>query len=417
MGTFHLYGNYNCFSYGVARGREQNEFSVEDLQSWDLLGEFRVLLEECGAGKGAKCEPKGGPKRLLEEEDYLCGFLFAQFNPVIDSMRALCASSHFRRVQEEVCSRPISLGSFSEAQSVFGYERLEKVFEELVSQKLKREAAGGNKTQRDRARGVLRVVDSSVFRAVPRMEWAEWRHQYTKTQRAVRLHLKFNLFDQEPAEVSITEGKKCERKALNAMVRKGEFYVGDRYYGRDYRFLEKLDQAGCGYIMRLYENTHMKVEETLVLDEEDKAAGVVSDQIVRLGSRERWHLGPVRVIRIEKSTLQEPVMIVTNRLEAGVFSAALAAEIYRQRWSIELFFRWLKCILKKPGPYHWMAQSAQGVAIQLYCGLIAALLLSRRLGKLPSKRTMEMLHFHALGYLSTSELKGFLPSLSSQKTA
>jgi hypothetical protein len=393
----------------VAAKKHRKQPSPQELQSWDLLGEFRSLLEEVPSATLAQSPSrKGGAKRLLEEEDYLCAFLFAQFNPVIDSMRGLCACSQFERVQEEVCSRPMSLGSFSEAQSVFGYERLEGVFEKLVEAKLKQVATGSDKTSRDKALRLLRLVDSTVIRAVPRMEWAQWRHQH-KTQRAVRLHLKFNLVDQEPAGAVVSDGRKCERKALGDMLREGEFYVGDRYYGRDYKFLEEMTQAGCGYIMRLYEQAHMSVEQSLPLEEEDKAAGVVSDEIVQLGARACWQHGLVRVIRIEKPSLKEPVLIVTNHLEGETLSAALAAEIYRQRWSIELFFRWLKCVLKKSTPWHWMAESANGAAIQLYCALIAALLLARRLGKLPNKRVIEALRFHAMGMASTEELERFLP--------
>jgi IS4 transposase len=51
-----------------------------------------------------------------------------------------------------------------------------------------------------------------------------------------------------------------------------------------------------------------------------------------------------------------------------------SCEIYKLRWTIELFFRWLKCLLPCR---HWLAESRNGVAIQVYCALIAALLLSR----------------------------------------
>lgn len=383
------------------------KISVEQLQSWALLGEFRAALKKV-APSPALARPKGGPKRLLSEEDYLSALLFAQFNPVIDSMRGLCACSELERVQHEVCSHGISLGSFSEAQSVFGYGRLEQVFEALVKDNLQHGASDGSgKGGIAKAPAILHLVDSSVFRAVPRMCWAQWRHQNT-TQRAVRLHLKFNLFDEQPSEVSVTEGRACERKVLAGMVSPGEFYVGDRYYGRDYKWLKALDEAGCGYIIRLCENASVTLIEDLPLAEEDKAAGVVSDQIVRLGARECWHSAPVRVVRIEKPELDEPVIIVTNQLERESFSAALIAEIYHQRWAIELFFRWFKCVLGRAKQWHWFAESIEGVTIQIYAALIAALLLSRRLGKLPNKRCMEMLRFHSMGMASNEELEAYL---------
>lgn len=374
------------------------EITEDQLQSWKLLGEFRKVL-----GKVAPTElrrPAGGPGRGLTEDDYLSSFLFAQFNPVIDSMRGLCGCSDLKRVQEEVCGRHLSLGSFSEAQGVFGSARLKEVFAELL-----KKSPGAIAPPPGTARtSCLKLIDSSVMMALPRMGWAEWRHQ-NKTQCAVRLHLKFNLLRGEPGEVSVTPARTCERIALKEMVRPGEFYVGDRNYGRDYKFLKHLEEEGCGYLMRLCENAAQTLIEELPLTAKDRAAGVVSDRIVRLGARGCWHHGPVRVIRIEKDELDEPLILVTNRLDPETHSAALLAEIYQCRWEIELFFRWFKCVLGRSDQWHWFAESQEGVAIQVYSALIAALLLARHLGKLPSKRVMEALQFHSMGLASEEELE------------
>ena len=383
------------------------DISVDQLSSWALLDDFRTVLNKVDP-QPLRVRPKGGPERLLHDEDYLCALLFAQFNPVLDSARGLCASSHLPKVQQQVCSRPISLSSFSDAQSAFGCARIEKVFETVVRENLQLTASGalGDKAVRQMAKRIS-LIDSTVFRALRRMEWAQWRTQ-GKNQSALRLHLMFNLFDQQPARARLTAARVCERKAFADMVEEGGFYVGDRNYGRDYQLLGKLDEAKCGYIIRLCENANITLIEELEIDAEDRAAGVTSDRIVRLGARERWHHGPVRVTTIEKPELDEPVIVVSNQLKRELFPAALIALIYWQRWEIELFFRWLKCVLGRPGQCHWFAESPQGVAIQVYVSLIAALLLARRLGKLPNKRCMEMLRWHALGVASDDDLESFL---------
>ena len=260
----------------------------------------------------------------------------------------------------------------------------------------------------------LKLIDSSVFTALPRMDWAEWRHQGT-TQRAVRLHLKFNVLRGEPGEVSITPGRTCERAAFKKMVKPGEFYTGDRNYSRSYGLLKYLDEQNCGYLVRLLERAVLTTVEELPLTEEDRAAGVVSDQLVRLGSEKSECLNLVRVLRIEKEELDEPVILVTNRLDPATHSAALLAEIYRGRWEIELFFRWFKCILGRADQWHWFAESPDGVAIQIYSALIAALLLARHAGKLPAKRQMEAIRFHAMGWLSDSELEQVLAGALARK--
>jgi IS4 transposase len=142
---------------------------------------------------------------------------------------------------------------------------------------------------------------------------------------------------------------------------------------------------------------------------------VVGDQIVRLGSKGRWHHGPVRVVRIEKEELDGPIILVTNRIDPETHSAALLAEIYHGRWEIELFFRWFKCVLGRADQWHWFAESPEGVAIQIYCALIAALLLARRSGKLPTKRQMEAIRFHAMGMVSDEELERVLAGAGAKK--
>ena len=73
-------------------------------------------------------------------------------------------------------------------------------------------------------------------------------------------------------------------------------------------------------------------------------------------------------------------MLVSNKAREEL-SAQLLALIYRRRWRVELFFKWLKCIL---GCRHWLAESQRGVALQVYCALIAALLLLRSSGRRPA---------------------------------
>jgi hypothetical protein len=93
------------------------------------------------------------------------------------------------------------------------------------------------------------------------------------------------------------------------------------------------------------------------------------------------------------------------------------AEIYRGRWEIELFFRWLKCVSGRPAQWHWLAQSPEGVGIQLYTALIAALLLCRRMGKLPGKRVMEVPRWHQSGMIDTATLTRALATHGVKKPA
>ena len=100
----------------------------------------------------------------------------------------------------------------------------------------------------------------------------------------------------------------------------------------------------------------------------------------------------------------EPVVLVlvTDRLD---LDADLVALGYRYRWSVELYFRWFKCIL---GCRHLLLTSPDGVALQVYAALIASLLIRLWIGCKPNKATYEMLCHYFSGWASEAELNTYL---------
>ena len=239
-----------------SKAKESKRFSEQELSRWKLIKDFQERLEKAAARSGAQGETQD-PRRRLQHDDYLSLLLFGLFNPVVSSMRGLCAASHLERVQEEICSRPVSLGSFSEAQSVFEPDLLREVMEELIAQS---SSAWGD-PRLSRYQDCLSVIDSTLWHVVPRMGWAQWRHQ-DQQQRALRLHLKFKVLSQKPAVGVVTEGKRCERAVFRKhLLKSGEFYVADRYYAEDYSLLATLDEKECGFVMRLRESAKIHQEE------------------------------------------------------------------------------------------------------------------------------------------------------------
>jgi IS4 transposase len=89
-------------------------------------------------------------------------------------------------------------------------------------------------------------------------------------------------------------------------------------------------------------------------------------------------------------------------------SAEIISLIYRYRWQIELFFRWFKCIL---GCTHLLSHSANGVSLQVYCALIASMLITLWTGRKPTKRTFEMLCYHFMGWADDEELFNHIEKL------
>ena len=368
-------------------GRAKDKIDEKKLKSWKLLDDFRSRLAKIRTKLPSPPKKRpGGPERLLLEEDYFSLMLFGMLNPVLDTMRGLCAASHLKRVQEEVCSRKVSLGSFSEAQGVFDPELLKEVFLDLV---------GENQTSWGDARlshlaDKLKLVDGTLLPALPRMHWALWLNDQN---RAAKLHLKFSVLRQGACDALITAGNSCERKALRQFVKKGEIIVADRYYGLEYGFFGELKQIGASHVIRIRNNPRMEVVEEIALTEEDRTAGVTWQGKVKLG--DQWQGEPIRVVRVEVDGKQ--LLLATDL----TIEAELIALIYRYRWQIELFFKWLKSIL---GCRHLMAESPQGVAIQIYSALIAALMLQALTGKRPGKRAMELIQMYLMGYADLEEI-------------
>jgi len=379
--------------------RAKRQISEEQLSRWRLIEEFeRRLKKAAAAGK----EPRTftDPRRKLGQKDYLSLLLFGLFNPVVDSMRGLCAASRLRRVREEICSSRVSLGSFSEAQAVVDPVLLQRVFAELAAEQQSRNLQESEK-RLEPYRAQLLVIDGTLWRALPRMAWALWRYQHGK-ESALKLHLKFNLLEEKPVGVLVTSARCCERAVLRRQLAAGEFYVGDRYYGEDYALFSELERAGCSYLLRLRQEACFEVMAEWPLSAADQAASVTFDGLVRLGTGRRRQDELVRLVRVQSERGQ--LLLVSNKAREEL-SAELLALIYRSRWRVELFFKWLKCIL---GCRHWLAESQRGVALQVYCALIAALLLLRRSGRRPGKRAMEMIRFYLLGYATLDELSAAL---------
>src|SRR5579864_4629043 len=98
-------------------------------------------------------------------------------------------------------------------------------------------------------------------------------------------------------------------------------------------------------------------------------------------------------------TREQELLLVTDRLD---LDAQTLATLYRYRWQIEVFFRWFKCVL---GSKHLMAQTEDGLNLQMYAALIASLLVVIWTGRRPTKRLLDALNFYLIGWSTWEELR------------
>lgn len=328
------------------------------------------------------------------------------FNPVLTSLRGIQQASSFRKVQRELGVSKTSLGSLSEAARVFDADLLQPLIRELADQLVP--VQQGPQAE---ALKTLTAVDGSLLPALPKMAWALWNYDDKK---AARLHLHFEVLKSAPIDAKITAGKSCEKKAMHEMLEAGRFYVMDRGFEQFHLFQEIAD-IGSSFVCCVRDQMTWEVIEERSLSAEARAAGVVYDAKVHLGGKKAIGVltQPFRVVEVDIGKTDQNghraiLTLITDKLD---LDAELIALAYRFRWQIELFFRWLKCVL---GCRHLLSTCQNGVEIQVYLALIASLLISLWVGRKPTKRTYEMLCFYFLGVVELDELNEHIANLKKQ---
>ena len=194
-------------------------------------------------------------------------------------------------------------------------------------------------------------------------DWAQFR----RTKGAVKLHLMLDHDGLLPCYGVITDGKQHEV----TVTRQWEFAPGtilvfDRGY-TDYNWFERLTQQGVYFVTRLKTNADIIEVEDLNLPQRK---GLVSDQIICMTQQAAENDNPPMMRRIEffDDEQQRTLVFLTNNLK---LAAATVAEIYKNRWQIELFFKALKqsCKVKT-----FVGTSANALKTQIWTALISMLL-------------------------------------------
>lgn len=370
------------------------ESDLEGLEYFDFLMPLLTRLKGVGTQRD-----RAGNRQLFYDQ-YVCLLLLYFFSPTITSLRALQQASTLEAVQRRLRIRPTSLGSFSEAARLFDARALHEILRELAGKAVPIIEGPDAKHLLH-----LTAVDGSIFRAFPRMAWALWKDAQ---HRGIKLHLHFDVFCGVPVDASITVASGSETDQLRAMLEPGRLYVVDRGY-LDHELYRRIIEAGSSFIGRIKDNGAYTPESECPLSEADRMAGIVSDQrLKRLGTSHHKNelkghqLRLVKVQRTKDDGELETWWLLTNKLD---LPAELVALGYRYRWTVELFFRWLKCVL---GCKQLLTTSENGVTLQIYTALIASLLIVLWTGRKPTKRTWEMLQFYFQGWASLDELEAHL---------
>ncbi len=406
-------------------GKRRPAIKADEIEYLKYFGQLRALLarlhdEGCARDKAGN--------RELHYDEYCLLILLYLFNPVVTSLRSLRQVSELANVQKKLgCSRA-SLGSLSEATTVFDPERLKPIIEELAAQ--------AQPVARDprlsQVPGKLMAVDGTLIAALPKMMEASFRKRTTGSGLVKwRLHTHFQVEQYVPRRIEVTPdggGPHDERAVLERSLEGDCTYVLDRGYAK-FTLFNRIVAAGSSYVCRTRDNTAYTVLEQRALSEADRALHVLSDQVVQLGTESKPHARPdhaIRLLEIQttphtsrgkyKGGSTGPSSDGIPRLATNLLDvpAEVIALIYLYRWTIEIFFRYFKHVL---GCRHLLSHSQRGIEIQTYCAIIACLLISLWTGRKPTKRTYEMVCHYFTGLASADELLAHIHKLRAHEEA
>lgn len=369
--------------------------SEQHLVSWRLLQPLEDLL-----GTLRRADEHGN--RTLFADHLLVAHLVAFFSPALKSLRRIEDVFDHPGARRKYDLPRLPHSTLSDAQALFAPELLTR----LVADLKQRVRFSPHEARLDELTRKLLAVDGSFFALAPRVTWALYnkpnatpRQPQPRRRRGnVRVDFHFDVLAGVPEAAFATGGRTPEYQTLVEHLQAGAFYVVDRAY-HCYQMVADIVAAGSDVLVRLRDDMRFTGLADEPLRAVDRLAGVVAAQTVRAcGARGEKALGdtPLRLVTLTGPDGQ-PVRLLTNRLD---LAPDLLGLVYRHRWQIELFFRWLKCLVNFR---HFFAESENGVAWQIAAALIGTLLLALATGARPNSYDWAMMTHVVSGLLPADE--------------
>lgn len=403
------------------RAASQSDSRPIDAKRIGGIKRLRHLLPLLAPLHEVGCQRDTAGNRQLHFDEYVTLVLLYLLNPLIDSVHRLQQAAAVKKVAQQLGVKRFSLGSFSESVRVFDPDRLKEVVIQLARELKPLNADPRLATHLDHA---LTLVDATVLDAVSTVAAAMWLpFQDGTAKHAWKLHMQFDFDHFIPREVELTDarnsGKSDEKSVLRKELSGGRCYVMDRWFAQ-FTLFNQINAISSSYVCRVKQNSVFEVREERLLSDEAIKAGVIRDAVVRMGLNAKPQDKPdhpIRIIVIQAQPHQKrggrrgktagpgnkgTIVIASNLLEAPAHIIAL---IYQHRWAIEVFFRFFKQIL---GCRHLISHKAQGIRIQVYCAIIACVLINLWTGKRPNKAMVQMLAWYLAGVATAAEVMAHL---------
>jgi len=275
-----------------------------------------------------------------------------------DSLRDLIVAldAHNQKCYHLGFGKSITRSNFSKANE----NRDSKIFEDYAYYMI--DIARKKRANNDfEIKGKVYAFDSSTIDLCLNVFW--WA-KFRKAKAGIKLHTLYDITTQIPAFVHITDASVNDMNAMDVIPYEcGAYYVFDRGYV-DYTRLYNITKHSAYFVIRAKKNLQFKYT---ILNEVNEKNGVMSDQIGKLTGFYISQDYPVdirKVVYYDKET-NRTFVYLTNNMELASEQIAL---LYKNRWQVELFFKWIKQHLKIKS---FWGYSENAVRIQIYCAMIS----------------------------------------------
>ena len=316
-----------------------------------------------------------------------------------DSLRDLlvCLEAHCSKSYHLGFGKNISRSNLSRANENRDYRIYEQFAYEMIG--IARKCCLDDSDFRLGIKGNVYAFDATVIDLCLNIFW--WA-TFRKTKGAVKLHTLYDLKTSIPSFVHISSGDVHDVNGLDELTYEaGAYYVLDRGYV-DFARLFIIHQRHAFFVTRAKKNTKLT---RMYSSKVNKKAGVRSDQVVKLSGfyPKQYYPEKIRRIKFYDKEQQRSFVFLTNNF---ALKAKNIAALYKYRWKVELFFKWIKQHLKIKS---FWGTSQNAVKTQVYIAIITYTLVAIIKSELsPNRSTYEILQILGVSLLDKTTLNQLL---------